>query len=88
MTPRDGIGPNLRANGERADEFLSRRVLAREAAKLVADLDLRISPRRIRQLVTRFVNEGRCDVDFRSWFLGYADPTGELAVARVMRSTR
>lgn len=86
MTARDdGSSPNLRANGERADEFLSPRVLAREAAKLVDELDLRISPRRIRQLVTAFVREGRSDVNFRTWFLAYADPTGETAVRNVLR---
>lgn len=85
MTTRAVTGPNLRANGERADAFLSPRVLSREAAKLVAELDLRLSPRRIRQLVTRFVDEGRSDIDLRAFLLSYADPTGETAVRHVMR---
>ena len=81
-------GPNLRANGERADAFLSPRVLAREAAKLVAELDLRLSPARIRQLVTIFVQQGRSDVELRSFLLSYADPTGETAVRNVERARR
>lgn len=86
MTARHDVnGPNLRANGERADAYLSPRVLAREAAKLVAELDLRIAPARIRQLVTSFVRDGRTDIDFRTWFLAYADPTGEQAARNVDR---
>jgi hypothetical protein len=41
--------------------------------------------RRVRDLVIRFMREGRADLDFRSWFIAYADPTGETAVRNVMR---
>lgn len=88
MTTQPVTGPNLRANGERAQEFLSPRVLAREASKVCADLDLRLTPVRIRKLVTLYIQEGRTDLDFRTWFLAYADPTGETAVRNVLRGSR
>lgn len=74
-TPR----PNLRANGES-----SPRAHMRDAAKVAADLGLAMSPCRIRRLVARYLREGTT-TDFRTWFLGYADPTGEQAVRNVMR---
>lgn len=40
---------------------------------------------RVRSLVIRFMREGRTDVDFRTWFIGYADPTGETAVRNILR---
>ena len=73
--------PNLRANGES-----SPRALMRDAAKAAADLGLAMSPCRIRRLVTRYLREGHT-TDFRTWFLGYADPTGEQAVRNVLRDT-
>jgi hypothetical protein len=92
MTAPPGVvahnGPNLRANGENGTEFLSPRVLMREAAKVCADLDLNIRGARLRTVVDRFVREGRSDVDFRTWFIAYADPTGETAVRNVMRGSR
>lgn len=80
--------PNPRAKAERQTEgqHLHPKVLAREAAKVAADLDLRMSPARIRLLVRRFVSEGRSDLDFRTWFIAYADPTGETAVRNVMKA--
>ena len=57
----------------------------REAAKVCDDLDLGIRGARLRAVVDRFVREGRGDVDFRTWFIAYADPTGETAVRNVMR---
>ena len=79
--------PDLGANqeGSRRDEFLSVPVLAREARKIVEELRLPISGSRIRKLVRRFVETGRSDVDFRTWFIAYADPTGETAVRNVLR---
>lgn len=64
---------------------LSVRVLVREARKVVADLNLDLDGCRLRALVRRFVETGRTDLDFRTWFLSYADPTGETAVHNVMR---
>lgn len=89
MSPPRGLAtsPNLRANGESGTaEFLSPRVLTREAAKVCGELDLRISPQRIRLAVTRYVRDGRSDIDFRTWFIAYADPTGETAVRNVMKA--
>ena len=89
MSPPGGStatpSPNLRANGERQSEFLSPRILTREAAKVCADLDITLSPPRLRALVTRYVDEGRTDLGFLTWFISYADPTGEAAVRNVMR---
>ena len=80
--------PDLGANqeGEGQEEFLSVPVLARQAFKVVEDLDLPISGSRVRKLVRRFVREGRGDIDFRTWFIAYADPTGETAVRNVMKA--
>ena len=49
--------------------------------------------RRVRELVNRFIESGRSDLineqrtvdDFRSWFITYADPTGETAVRNVTK---
>ena len=79
------LSPNLRANGERQDGFLSPRVLMREAEKVCDDLDLDIRGPRLRSVIDRFVNEGRSDIDFRTWFISYADPTGETAARQVDR---
>jgi hypothetical protein len=49
---------------------------------------LRVSPRRLRRIVNRFVTERQAGQDFRAWFLGYSDPTGEQAVRNVMRGQR
>jgi len=82
--------PDLGANqeGARQDEFLSVPTLARQAAHIIAAHDLRISGSRVRKLVRRFVREGRGDIDFRTWVIAYADPTGETAVGNVMRGVR
>lgn len=77
--------PNLRANGERQAQFLSPRVLMREAAKVCDDLHLNIRGARLRTLIETYVSTGRPDIDFRTWFISYADPTGETAVRNVLR---
>lgn len=84
------IQPDLGANqeGDREDQFLSVRVLAREASKIVDQLNLPISGSRTRKLVRQFVREGRADANFRTWFISYADPTGETAVRNVLREKR
>ena len=76
--------PNLRANGERQDQFLSPRILMREASKCADDMGLAIRGPRLRLIVQRFIDSGRADTDFRTWFISYADPTGETAVKNVM----
>lgn len=79
--------PDLGANqeGSREGDFLSVPTLSRQAHKIVATLDLPISGSRVRKLVRRFVREGRADIDFRTWFIAYADPTGETVVREVMQ---
>ena len=67
-------------------QHLSTRVLVREARKVVADLGLRIDGSRLRALVRRYIESGRADLDFRTWFISYADPVGEEAVRNVLRT--
>jgi hypothetical protein len=78
--------PALGANheGARRDRYLSAPVYVRQGRRLVEEHGLRVSGSRLRKLVRRFVDEGRADVDFRTWFIHYADPTGETAVRNVM----
>lgn len=87
MTGATTTGPNLRANGEQHAEHLSARVLTREAVKVCTDLGLTIRGNRLHLLVSRYLATGRADVDFRTWFIAYADPTGETACRNVMRLT-
>jgi len=79
--------PDLGANqeGARQDEFLSVRTLTFGARQINTKLNLGLSGSRIRKLVRRFVREGRSDIDFYSWFIAYADPTGEQAVNNVLK---
>jgi hypothetical protein len=79
--------PDLGANqeGSPGNTYLSVRTLSREARKVVDELDLPVSGSRMRDLIRRFVSEGRGDIDFRTWVIAYADPTGETAVRNVMR---
>ncbi len=65
--------------------LVSERILVREAHKVVVDLGLDICGSRLKRVVRRFVREGRTDVDFRTWFIGYCDPTGETATRQVLR---
>lgn len=60
--------------------------LASHARRIADEQSLVISQNRIQRLVRRFIAERRADIDFRCYFLGYADPTGEAAVRNVMRS--
>lgn len=48
---------------------------------------LRMRRSRIRELAIRFLRDGRTDIDFAEYFLGYADPTGETAVRNVMAAS-
>lgn len=73
--------PNPQAT---AETHLHRKVLAREAAKVCADLGLRIPPARIRLLVDEYLRTGH-NCSLRSWVLTYADPTGECAARNVDR---
>lgn len=85
MTRETQTRPHPQAKAERADRFLSPRVLTREAAKLNSELDLRIHPGRLRTLMRHFVAEGRRFDELGAWLLAYADPTGETAARNVDR---
>ena len=74
---------NLPVNGE--TEHLSPRIVMREAAKVCDDLHLNIRGARLRRLVDQFLVNGRADIDFRTWFITYADPTGETACRNILR---
>jgi len=89
MTTTPPVPPDLGANqeGERQDNFLSVRTLAAGAAQINTKLNLGLSGSRIRKLVRRFVREGRSDLDFYTWFIAYADTTGEQAVNNVLRAS-
>lgn len=80
--------PDLGANqeGSTRDTHLSAPILAREARKVMADKGWHLSGSRVRHLIRRYLNTGQAGgIDFRSWFLVYADPTGERAAANVDR---
>lgn len=79
---------NLPANGEkpkREDQFLSPRIVAREAAKIMAARGIEIRPAALRRLVTRFIRDGHTTLGDLERVIAYADPTGERAVRIVMR---
>lgn len=85
-TSRTNTSPNLRANGERREAFLSPRIVAREAAKILNARGMEFRPAMLRTLVTRYIDVGHTTTaDLEAWVLGYADPTGEAAVRNVMR---
>ena len=67
---------------------LSLPVLMREGQKVAEAAGLAVSHHRMGRIIRRFVREGRSDIDFRTWFIAYADPTGETAVRNVMREAR
>lgn len=70
----------------RRDEFLSPRIVAREAAKILAARGVDVRPPTLRRLVTRFIRDGHTTVaNLEPWVLSYVDPTGETAVHNVMR---
>jgi hypothetical protein len=68
-----------------ARAYLSVETLTRSARRVLADRGEEMSPSRLSKVIRRFVREGRADVDFRTWFIAYADPTGEAAVRNVMK---
>ncbi len=78
-------GGNREATQADTSAMLSQRTLVREAHKVVLDLGLNVCGSRLKRLVRRYVEDGRADIDFRTWFISYADPTGETAVRNVMR---
>jgi len=79
---------NLPASGEitkREDQFLSPRIIAREAVKILNAKGIEIRPAQLRRLVTRFVREGYTTLaEVETFVLSHVDPTGEAAVRRVL----
>lgn len=67
---------------------LSVEVLLREAHKVLTDLGVNMSTRRVHRAIQSFVRDGRSVDEFYTWFLVYADPTGEAAIRNVMRENR
>ncbi len=67
------------------DRHLSQKVLVREAMKVADDHGLRIRHVTVRRLVARYLESGRSDIDFRTWFIAYVDPVGEVATRNVLR---
>lgn len=86
--PSSPLAPQTGGRNQReSSAHLSPQILIREAHKVLADFDFYMSPARVSRMVHRFVSEGRGDIDFRTWFISYADPTGETAVRNVMKQS-
>lgn len=83
LEPRQGVSAT-----KAMPAHLSVQVLTREAHKVQGAMGLHLSQNRLQRIVRRYLSEGRTDLDFRSWFLGYADPTGNAAVRNAMRAQR
>ena len=82
----DATQPNPPANAERATQFLSPKIVAREAAKVLADLGLEIRPAAVRILAKRFVEAGHTTTaELHNFARGYVDPTGDQAARNVDR---
>lgn len=62
--------------------------LAKEGRVIAAELNLDISQNRMVRLILRYMREWQPGLDLRTWFLGYADPTGNTAVENVMRERK
>lgn len=91
MREHQAASRNLPANGEskREDQFLSPRVVAREAFKIAAAQGIEMHPSELRRLVTRFIREGYTSMrEIEPFVIAYADPTGETAVRHLMRGVR
>ncbi len=89
-TATSAASPNLRANGEsRSDNFLSPRVVAREAVKMLAAKGVEVRPAVVRRLVSGFIAQGHTTTaQLENYLLHYCDPTGETAIRNVMRGAR
>lgn len=80
------VGVNQEVPQQEGSAYLSTRTLVREARKFADSRGYDIQGARLRRLVRQYVRSGRADIDFRTWFIAYADPTGETAVRNVMRA--
>lgn len=80
------LDPATSRETERRNQFLSPRIIQREAAKVLSARGLEVRPAALRRLVTRFVEHGHTSLaEVEPFFLGYLDPTGETAVRNVLR---
>lgn len=78
--------PNPPANAERATQFLSPKIVAREAAKVLTEMGLDVRPAAVRILAKRFVEAGHTTTaELYDFARGYVDPTGEQAARNVDR---
>lgn len=82
------LATETEGSGRENSAYLSVRTLTRQAHHVAAGLGVSVSPSRVSRLVKRFVHEGRGDIDFHTWFISYADPTGETAVRNVMKGNQ
>lgn len=95
MTAPPGVRPNLtparpankRTNTDGLDPVRVRHLV--DAGQWLSDhWNLNMRRSRVRDLAVRYLRDGRSDIDFRTWFIAYSDPTGETAVRNVMRGAR
>ena len=71
----------------RTERFLSPRIVAREAAKILTARGEEVRPAALRSLVRRFIELGHTTTrELEVYLLHYADPVGEEAVRNVMNS--
>lgn len=77
--------PNV-VNGRPAVNAVSLRELVAEGVRIVERYRLRLNRREVRRIIARFVESGRTVDELLAYVLDYADPTGETAVANVMRA--
>lgn len=87
-TPTDRHSPLVGQAGEgtAAGRALTVEDALRVAHRVMEELGIHLGTRKLHRLVARYIRDGRADVDFRTWFLAYADPTGETAVRNVLRA--
>lgn len=74
-----------RRGGGREDRYLSVQTLTAQGRKVLEARGESMSQNRLQRLVRRFISDGRADLDFKTWVIAHADPTGETAVRNVMR---
>lgn len=74
---------------ERSEQFLSPRVVAREAVKILAAKNIEVRPAMLRRLVKTYIDEGHTTLaQLERRVISYVDPTGEAAVRNVMRRAK
>lgn len=85
--PHTGTRATSPSGENRTDGFLSPRIVAREAVKMLTARGLDVRPPLVRRLVTRYIREGHTTTaEIEPFILRYVDPTGETAVRNVMQA--